>query len=197
MIMATLPWALREDGMSTGIDNSFSQLLKRHRRAAGLTQEQLAERANLSVRGLSDLERGVKTRPHADTVEMLADALDLSPDDRHIFRSAVRRDRGPYSVRSPTVSLPAESTPLIGREEQESEVVHLLQVERAPLLTLTGTGGVGKTSLALRVAASLAGEFADGAAFVSLASVRDPTLVASALARAHAGCSRRDARRRS
>ncbi len=65
--------------MQTGTPLPFAVLLRRHRRAVGLTQEALAERAGLSLRAVSDLERGVKTRPHRDTVALLAAALGLSP----------------------------------------------------------------------------------------------------------------------
>ena len=68
----------------------FGRLLRRHRAASGLTQEELAERAGLSARGISDLERGVKTRPHRDTVERLSDALALSPDARAAGKGRMR-----------------------------------------------------------------------------------------------------------
>ena len=95
-----------EEVMSAGTDHHFSRLLTRHRNAAGLTQEQLAELANLSVRGISDLERGAKTKPHVHTVEALADALELTPEDRDTFRSAVHRERGLYAISSAPASLP-------------------------------------------------------------------------------------------
>ncbi|HYI26134.1 MAG TPA: helix-turn-helix transcriptional regulator, partial [Thermomicrobiales bacterium] len=60
----------------------FGQLLRRHRLEAGLSQDDLAERAGLSTRGVSDLERGRRTSPRAETVRMLADALNLSAMDR-------------------------------------------------------------------------------------------------------------------
>jgi len=56
----------------------FGELLRRYRMAAELTQEQLAERAGLSGRGLSDVERGLHASPHADTVSRLAEALGLN-----------------------------------------------------------------------------------------------------------------------
>ncbi len=61
---------------------SFAELLKRYRQAAGLSQKNLASKAGVSVRGVSDLERGARLRPHADTVRMLAKALALSRADR-------------------------------------------------------------------------------------------------------------------
>ncbi len=69
---------------------TFGQLLRRHRLAAGLSQEALAERSGLSVRGLSDLERGARRAPRAETIGMLADALDLSPSERAALAAAAR-----------------------------------------------------------------------------------------------------------
>jgi len=60
-------------------------LLKRHRRAASLSQEALAERAALSARVVSDIERGVIQAPQRDTVARLADALTLPAPERAAF----------------------------------------------------------------------------------------------------------------
>jgi non-specific serine/threonine protein kinase len=84
---------------------------------------------------------------------------------------------------SPPVSrynLPAPSTPFIGRSREIDGVKQLLG--RSRLLTLTGTGGTGKTRLALRVAESVAEAFTDGVCFVDLAPLSDYTLVAKAIA---------------
>ena len=65
-----------------GEGRRFGELLRAHRARAGLTQEQLAERAGLSARGLSDLERGLKARPQFETVRLLAGALGLDEAER-------------------------------------------------------------------------------------------------------------------
>ncbi|HEV2072577.1 MAG TPA: LuxR C-terminal-related transcriptional regulator [Thermomicrobiales bacterium] len=80
--------------------------------------------------------------------------------------------------------LPRAITPLIGRERELQVVKEFLQRDDVALVTLAGTGGVGKTSLALSVAADLVDDFDDGVTFVSLAPLNDPALVASTLARA-------------
>jgi len=69
--------------------------LKRHRGAAGLTQEELAARAGVSVRSIGDLERGAGHRPRKDTVALLAEALGLPPGEREAFVAAARRAPAP------------------------------------------------------------------------------------------------------
>jgi predicted ATPase/DNA-binding CsgD family transcriptional regulator len=79
-------------------------------------------------------------------------------------------------------NLPAQLTPLIGRENEVADVCALLRRPEVRLLTLTGTGGVGKTRLGLQVAAHLLEDFADGVYFVSLAPLSQPDLVLPTLA---------------
>jgi predicted ATPase/transcriptional regulator with XRE-family HTH domain len=179
---------------------SFGEVLRRYRRAAGLTQEELAEQARLSVRAIADLERGARRWPYKDTVALLADALALPAEERAALIAAARRPRAPAAARAapprPTAScerppclLLLPLTPLLGREHEEAAVMHLLRRDPhagAPvrLLTLTGPGGVGKTRLALQVAEALQDAYADGVVFVSLAALGDPALVAATLAQA-------------
>jgi predicted ATPase/class 3 adenylate cyclase len=79
-------------------------------------------------------------------------------------------------------NLPAQPTPLVGRERELREACGLLREEEVRLLTLTGPGGIGKTRLGLQIAAELLDEFGDGVFFVALAPISDPALVASAIA---------------
>ncbi len=83
-------------------------------------------------------------------------------------------------VRSP--ALPVPLTPLIGREQEAASVAALLRRQETRLVTLCGTAGIGKTRLAIQVAADLLEDFADGVAFVSLAPIRDSTQVLATIA---------------
>jgi predicted ATPase/DNA-binding CsgD family transcriptional regulator len=90
----------------------------------------------------------------------------------------------PYERRrSLGAALPHPLTSFIGREREAADLRGLLLRDDVRLVTLTGPGGVGKTRLALRVAAEIADEFADGVAFVGLAAIRDAELVLTAIGR--------------
>ncbi len=79
-------------------------------------------------------------------------------------------------------NLPAQFTPLIGREQAAAAVCTLLRRESVRLVTLTGPGGVGKTRLSLQAATDLLDDFGDGVCFVPLAPMNDPDLVVPTIA---------------
>lgn len=130
----------------------FGALLRRHRRARGLTQEQLARRALVSVRAVSDLERGLHRSPRGATLELLADALELAGAERTAFEDAGRLVRDPVAAPAERPgALPSPLRGLVGRDEELAAVLALLGAGQR-LVTLTGPGGVGKTRLAIAVA---------------------------------------------
>jgi predicted ATPase len=83
----------------------------------------------------------------------------------------------PQREQAPTHNLPAQLTPLIGRVQEVAAACTLLRRPEVRLATFTGTGGIGKTRLALQIAEELLDVFADGVYFVSLAPLSDPELV--------------------
>ncbi len=90
----------------------------------------------------------------------------------------------PWAPPPLALPLPLAPTPLVGREHEARTAREYLLHDKGRLLTLTGPGGVGKTRLALAVAADLVEAFPNGVFFVDLASLRESTLVPSAIARA-------------
>jgi non-specific serine/threonine protein kinase len=169
--------------MGSAEPSSFGELLRQHRLAAGLTQEELAERAGLSARGVQDLERGLRRSPHPDTTRRLVEALGLDDAERAVLLGAVDRaasSGGAAVAPLAMAALPLALTSFVGREAELAEIQRLLGRRR--LLTLTGTGGIGKTRLALEAARRLADAYADGVRLVELAVLTEPGLVPQAVA---------------
>jgi predicted ATPase/transcriptional regulator with XRE-family HTH domain len=168
---------------------TFGELLRDFRLAAGLSQEKLAERAGMSTGGISVLERGFRRVPYRDTVELLANGLGLSSDDRRQLVSAAVRIAQPRrrhstdsseTLYSGTHNLPIELTSFIDREADIAQLGTLLDGSR--LVTIVGTGGVGKTRTALRIAQALVGTVDGGVWFVDLAPLSDGSALATTIA---------------
>ena len=170
-------------GVQTGTEIEFGDLLRRHRAAAGITQEDLASRTGLTPQAIGLLERGKRRHPHAYTVQKLAEVLELEERNLSEFEAAARRSSGPRSGdHTPVYRVPAPPTSLVGREHEVATIATLLREEDVRLLTLIGPGGVGKTRLAIEVASRSREAFSDGVVFVPLAPLRDAELVPSVLA---------------
>jgi predicted ATPase/DNA-binding XRE family transcriptional regulator len=167
--------------MNAGVQarSSFASALQRLRRRAGLSQQELAERAGLSLRGIADLERGARRSPYPATVRRLIQALALNDADRAALLGSAGMSEPVVSPtqEEQTRSLPRPLSTFIGREHEKAAIQRLLETAR--LVTLTGTGGIGKTRLAIEVAATN-----DAGAFVELATVSDPDLVGAVVAEA-------------
>jgi tetratricopeptide (TPR) repeat protein/transcriptional regulator with XRE-family HTH domain len=143
---------------------------------AGLTQEELAERAGLSVRNISNIERGRITRPRTDSLERLARALDL--DDIGLRRLVDHYRRGHVSrstvgvelLHSAPNQLPIRQTRFTGRSAYLARLDEHAQrgTDAAPVLVVDGIGGVGKTTLVLEWAHRARHLFPDGQLYVDL-----------------------------
>src|SRR5688500_7339688 len=133
----------------TGESAPFGERLRNLREAAGLTQEELAQRAGLTAKAVSALERGERKRPYPHTVRSLADALGLAEEERTTLAASVPK-RGaenatPEEERAGSVSaIPAAPlTPLVGRDQELADIESFLRDRGVRLLTLTGAGGIG------------------------------------------------------
>jgi predicted ATPase/DNA-binding XRE family transcriptional regulator len=181
--------------------SDFGTLLRQLRLDAAMTQQELAERAKLSVEAISQLERGARTRPQRETVVLLARALDLSPERHALLSGAISGTHPPRRtsrnkaldasllrlVRSDTEgtgkhNLPQQLTSLIGRQREEAEIATLLRQHR--LVTIVGAGGVGKTRIAMQVASQSLNGCPDGAWFVDLAPIKHEALIENAVSAA-------------
>ncbi len=158
-----------ESRTDRGSDSSaaFGRELRRRREAAGLSQEQLADRARLSVEAISALERGKRRSPQPRTLDLIADALGLAPDDRAGLRAAVHSNRqsGPASAlslsESGRIRLSRSIAPLVGRASELAALRSQFDRARAGhggLVLVAGEAGVGKTTLVSRIAQEAAGE---------------------------------------
>jgi transcriptional regulator with XRE-family HTH domain/tetratricopeptide (TPR) repeat protein len=177
-------------------DAGLGAALRARRIAAGLTQEELAERSGMSVRAIGDLERGRVTAPHRRTVRLLAGALGLDEEGRrdllrHVSRYAPAQDppastastlaedddpAGPppdEPRRSPwptPAQLPADIPDFTGRAVELRAVTGSLEGGTAAtrVTVITGPPGVGKTALAVHAAHRLRHLFPDGTLFIDL-----------------------------
>ncbi len=142
--------------MGAEFPGPFAMLLRQSRADAGLTQEELAERAQLSPKAVSSLERGIRKRPHRVTVALLCDALQLSDEGRVALERAARTEAGAVQPREPGIPTGAflGAVPggrIIARDVELGVIdsaIKSVDAGSGSLLLLTGEAGVGKTRLA-------------------------------------------------
>lgn len=176
-------------------DDGLGALLRAERRRAGLSQEQLAERAQLSVRAIRDIERGRVRVPRRDSVRLLIEALALDDAAQTAFEVAadqVETMPAACAASAQPVQLPPAVADWTGREQHVAMLVRLLGAplgsRRAgggpSIAGVSGPAGIGKTALAVHVAHLLRPEYADGQLYVSLqGGVGQPLAPAEVLAR--------------
>jgi tetratricopeptide (TPR) repeat protein/transcriptional regulator with XRE-family HTH domain len=160
------------------VESQFAALLRRHRTAAGLTQDELSAGSGVSVQAISTLERGTRRYPQPKTVAALAEALHLDADQRASLDAAASR-RGktatpdkqrpkPPITASPR-QLPFASGDFTGRVRELDVLTRQLIAARGVSVTaITGMGGIGKTTLAVHAAHQVADYFPDGQLYLDL-----------------------------
>jgi transcriptional regulator with XRE-family HTH domain len=188
--------------------SAFGSLLREFRIAASLTQEALAQRCRLSPVTIAALEQGRRRAPRLSSVMLIADGLGLSAAERARLAEAATSAGAATRLGAPPSSgaageadvsparrelagrgrrgvPPTPIAPLIGRLAEVARIGEQLASER--LLCLTGPGGVGKTRLAVEVAAASADKFDAGTWWVELDGVADPRSVPSTVLAAIGG----------
>ncbi len=195
------PLSLRTHLMDTS--STFRRWLRRLRTEQDMTQDMLAEQVGCAVDTIRAFESG-RRRPSRAMAERLVEILGISQDQQAEFIRRARQDGAEIAEDSPReerepapvpparqplpVRIPVPPTTLIGRAAEEAELCRHLLDPACRLVTLMGAGGIGKTRLALQVAAHLARNaagqpyIADGVSFVALAKVTAADNVAAAIA---------------
>ena len=177
--------------MPEEVPQDIGKLLRDLRERRGLTQEAVAHRARqgLTVDTVRNIERG-RTLPRRHSLDQFMAALGLDEAERDAVGAAWLQRAAP---RPPSAAAPSPSgrqvagtvppaRPLVGREQAEVAVTALLARDGTRLLSLTGPGGVGKTSLGLQVAERVSPSYRDGVVFVDLVPLSVPDLVPAYIA---------------
>src|SRR5262249_38517913 len=155
-------------------ETSFAAVLRTARHVAELTLEELAEASGVSVRALSDMERGRALGPQRRTVALIADALKLDGPRREEFVALAKagRTRSAYLAAAPGLcELPGSVGDFTGRADELAWISRLVDaVDESPgrsgAAVISGGAGLGKTTLVVRAANQLRGHFPDGVYFV-------------------------------
>lgn len=155
------------------MEDETGLVVRRLRLRAGLTQEGLAERSGVSVRTIRGIETGSRRNPQLASLAQLADALELSPDDRHDLLGALGAATPSVTARSVPRQLPAAPRGFAGRARELADLQKAANTaagdsQATMVAVIAGAGGIGKTSLALHWAHDHLDWFPDGQLFVDL-----------------------------
>jgi predicted ATPase/DNA-binding XRE family transcriptional regulator len=158
---------------------SFGIWLRKQRRALDLSRQAFADQVGCAEVTLRRIEAGT-LKPSQELASLLVEQLGIPEAERSQWISFARGlsdfpSQSHLSSNKPKSNLPAPLTSFIGREKEQAEVIQLITKHR--LVTLTGSGGVGKTRLSLEVGKQILGNYADGVWLVELAPILDPLLV--------------------
>jgi predicted ATPase/DNA-binding XRE family transcriptional regulator len=158
---------------------SFGVWLRQQRRALDLTRQAFADQVGCAEVTLRRIEAGT-LKPSKELASILLEKLGIPETERPQWISFARGLSGfplesNKSSSEPKTNLPAPITTFIGREKEQTEVIRLISKHR--LITLTGSGGVGKTRLSIKVGEQVLGNYADGVWLVELAPILNPLLV--------------------
>jgi predicted ATPase/transcriptional regulator with XRE-family HTH domain len=177
---------IAEDGVMSS-PTPLAALIRNRRISSRLTQEDLAEKAGISVRTISDIERGLRRSVYRDTAERLADALEVGDAEKDDFVSVARGQGEAYKLRGPRVDrrgqpsapghIPLPPTPLVGRKREVEILLGAFRDGMIRSITLIGPGGIGKTRLAVEAAVQAQHIFREGVFFVPLSSTDDSSRV--------------------
>lgn len=170
---------------TTVTPEGFGEQLRQLRSAASLSQAELARRSGLSTAAVGALERGTRRAPKRETITLLANALALNHSERADLEQAAEHGRARTRTPRPdalaaTHNLPYQLTSFVGREDQIEQITR--RIESSRLVTVVGSGGVGKTRIALEIGMQLAMNATDEVRLIDLAPLQSGIFITSRIA---------------
>jgi predicted ATPase len=163
---------------------SFGDWLRKQRRSQDLSRQAFAAQVGCAEVTLRRIEMGT-LKPSKELADILLEKLGISESERLQWIAFARGVSGfPHSSsllsNKHVTNLPSPLTSFIGREKEKVDVIDRISKHR--LVTLTGSGGVGKTRLSIKVGEQIAGGYPNGVWLVELAPILDPLLIARTVA---------------